>query len=98
MATKTFKLGEVCRGGIITIETKGKQIDVIGKDWNHANGGRRSQQKNNKEWTRLTVQSGDENAQREIDDFLNDLTTSYHSGKIMDWIKTKIEFDNPSFW
>lgn len=29
MATKTWKLGEVCRGGVITIETTKTQVKII---------------------------------------------------------------------
>jgi hypothetical protein len=97
MATKTWKLGEVCRGGIITVETKGSKVAIIGKDWNHENGGRRSQQKNNKEWTRFEFDSQSDGKEREADEFLHDLTTSYHSGEILDWIKTKVEFKQ-SWW
>jgi len=99
MSTKTFKLGEVCRGGIITVITKGDKVTIIGKEWNHANGGRKNQQKNNKEWTRLEVDAKYSGSRREIDDFLHDLTTSYYSGKILDWIEGdgKVKF-NTSFW
>jgi hypothetical protein len=98
MATKTWKLGEVCRGGIITVITSGTKVTVIGKDWDFSQGSRRgSNQCNAKEWTRLETIGTDDRIRREIDNFLNDLTTSYHSGQILDWIKTKVEFTN-SYW
>ena len=31
MAKKTWKLGEVCRGGVITIETTKTQVKIIAK-------------------------------------------------------------------
>ena len=100
MAKKTFKLGEVCKGGVITVETKGDEITVIGKEWDYSTGSRKSSnQSNAKEWTRLEVDAKYSTSRREVDDFLNDLTTSYYSGKILDWIEkdAKVEF-NASFW
>jgi hypothetical protein len=98
MATRTWKLGEVCRGGIITVNTSGSKVTVIGKQWDHSQGSRRgSNQSNAKEWTRLETTRADDDTRRKIDNFLNDLTTSYHSGQILDWIKSKVEFED-SFW
>ena len=98
MATKTWKLGEVCRGGIIQVITTKSKVTIIGKDWDYSQGSNRgSNQTNAKEFTRLETNSTDDNTRREIDNFLHDLTTSYHSGNILDWIKTKVEFKN-SFW
>lgn len=97
MKTKTWKIGEYCRGGIITIEIKGKTIAVIAKDWDHSKGDRRSSdQSGAKEWNRLEVQSDSQNAHRELDFFLCDLTTSYYAGQIIEWIETKIEL-KPEF-
>jgi hypothetical protein len=53
MATKTFKIGEYAKGGIITVEITGKVIVVIGKEWDFSTGSRRSSdQSNAKEFTR----------------------------------------------
>lgn len=87
--TKTWKIGEYCKGGIITVEITGKIIAVIGKEWDHTTGTRRSSnQTNAKEWTRGTVTADDENMHWKLTDFLEDLTTPYYAGKIIDWIKT----------
>lgn len=95
MATKTWKLGEVCRGGIITVETKGNNVAIIGKDWDYSQGTRRgSNQKNAKEWTRLEVASTDRGSYRESFNFLHDLTTSYHAEQILEWIKEKVDDNN----
>ena len=60
MATKTFKIGEYCKGGIITVEIKGKVISVIGKEWDYSKGSRKSSnQSNAKEWCRGTVLATD---------------------------------------
>ena len=56
MKTKTFKIGEYCKGGIITVEIRGKKIAIIGKEWDHSKGTRRSSdQKGAKEFDRVEV-------------------------------------------
>jgi hypothetical protein len=99
MATKTFKIGEYCKGGIITVEIKGKNIAVIGKNWDYSQGTRRgSNQKNAKEWTREEVLSTDDDARRKLDFFLNDLTSSYYSDEVLKWIESKIKFEPENSW
>ena len=94
MATKTWKIGEYCTGGIITVEIKGNKVAAIGKEWDYSKGTlRSSDQKNAKEFTRKEVKTTDIGAERTLDFFLCDLTTSYYAGQIMDWIKTKAKFD-----
>jgi hypothetical protein len=93
MASKTWKLGEVCRGGVITVETTKTQVKVIAKEWDTSKGySKGSDQSKAKEWNRLEVNLSVSSAERKIDNFLNDLTTSYWSSEILDWIKTKVEF------
>lgn len=99
MKTKTWKIGEYAKGGIITVEIKGKKIAVIGKDWDHSKGTRRSSdQSGAKEWTRLEVQSDSQNAHRELNDFLCDLTTFHYAGEIIKWIETKVELASDFGW
>ena len=93
MATKTWKLGEVCRGGVITIETTKTQVKIIAKEWDYSKGSNKgSDQSHAKEWNRLEVNLSDRDAESKADWFLFDLTTSYWAGEIMDWIKTKVKF------
>lgn len=93
MKTKTFKIGEVCQGGIITVEIHGKVIIVIGKEWDYSQGTRKSSnQSNAKEFTRGTVDTTDTDVERKLYMFLTDLTTSYWADQIIGWIKTKVEF------
>lgn len=93
-ATKTWKIGEYCKGGIITVEIIGKVIHIIGKDWDTSTGYKKSSnQSNAKEWTRGTTDVTDRDAWRKCDDFLNDLTTSYYADEIMKWIESKIKFE-----
>ena len=99
MATKTFKIGEYCNGGIITVEIKGKVISVIGKEWDYSKGSRKnSNQTNAKEWIRGTVLATDSDAQRKLDNFLIDLTTSYYTDEIMKWIESKVELKSNFGW
>ena len=91
MKTKTWKLGEVAQGGVITVEITGKVVAIIGKEWDISAGTRRSSnQSNAKQFTRETIVSDDWNSYWKMRNFLEDLTTSYHAGKIMYWIEEKI--------
>jgi len=95
MSTKTWKLGEVCQGGIITVKATKTKVIIIGKEWDYSQGSRRgSNQSNAKEFTRIEVNPNSAKSYREVDDFLNSLTTSYHSGKITEWIESKVELKN----
>ena len=89
---KTFKIGEYCKGGIITVEINNMDINVIGKEWDFSAGTRKgSNQSNAKEFTRIVVPIKDSNAYRKIDNFLIDLTTSYYTDCILKWIESKVK-------
>ncbi len=93
MATKTWKLGEVSRGGVITVETTKTQVKVIAKEWDTSKGfNKGSDQSKAKEWDRLEVNLSDREAEKKIDWYLFDLTTSYWTDEILGWIRTKVEF------
>jgi len=79
MATKTFKIGEYALGGIIQVKITGKIIQIFVKDM-YGDGG--------------TVRTGttsteDDDVERKLSDFLNDVTTHYYTEKVMKWIKEK---------
>lgn len=98
MPKKTFKIGEYCKGGIITVETKGNEVAIIGKDWDFSAGSNRgSNQSNAKEWTRLEV-NVENDCFREVSEFLNDLTTHYYAEQVMEWIEEKTDFKKRLFW
>lgn len=98
MATKTWKIGECCKGGIITVETTKTNVTVIGKEWDYSQGSNRgSNQTNAKEFIKATVDVKSNGARRKVDEFLNDLTTSYYADEILKWIETKVEFIN-HYW
>lgn len=91
MATKTFKIGEYAKGGIITAETTSTTVTVIGKEWDFSKGSRRSSdQSGAKEFTRKTVRIDDRDAYRTLYMFLGDLTTHYYADQILTWVKGKV--------
>ena len=91
-AQKTFKLGEYAVGGVIAVEINGNTVTVISKEWDTSAGySRGSNQSNAKELSRLSVQVNNDNSYTEIDNYLNDLTTSYYSSKVIEWIETKVK-------
>jgi hypothetical protein len=90
---KTFKIGEYCKGGVITVEASKRTVTIIAKDWDMSQGTRRSSnQSNAKEFDRIEVFTSSNYAERELNNFLHDLTTSYYAGQVMDWIKSKTTF------
>jgi hypothetical protein len=98
MAKKTFKIGEVCQGGVITVIVTGKVITIIGKEWDFSTGSRKSSnQSNAKEFTRGTVTATERNADYKIENFICNLATSYWSDTILKWIKTKVKIEEPDW-
>ena len=78
MATKTFRIGECAVGGLIKVDITGMVIQVKALDF----------------YTKKVVDSGsamldDPNIERKLDNYIITLTTSYYTGKIMEWIKSK---------
>jgi hypothetical protein len=96
-ATKTWKLGEVAQGGVITAEVNGKVITIIGKEWDTSTGYKKSSnQSNAKEFTRHSVLANEQDAQWKLFNFLSDLSTSYWADEIIKWVKTKVKLE-PEF-
>jgi hypothetical protein len=99
MATKTFKIGEYCKGGVITVETTAKKVAVIGKIWDYSKGSTKgSDQSKAKEFTRLEVMVDEPDARNKVDWFLFDLTTSYYADEVMKWIESKVSFKSEFNW
>lgn len=97
--SKTFKIGEYAKGGIITAEISGKTISIIGKEWDYSKGSNRSSdQSGAKEFTRGTFQVDEHNAYRKIADFLCELTTSYYSDEVLKYITANCELKQAHFW
>ena len=96
-ATKTWKLGEVAQGGVITAEVNGKVITIIGKEWDTSTGYKKSSnQSNAKEFTRGSVIANERDAEWKLFNFLSDLSTSYWADEIIKWVKTKVKLE-PEF-
>ena len=99
MSSKTFKIGEYAKGGIITAVATKTKVTIIGKDWDFSKGSTKgSDQSNAKEWTRLEVSTNDSDADRQLTMFLQDLTTSYYTDQIMDWCVSKSYLNKRMFW
>jgi len=99
MASKTWKIGEYAKGGVIVTQTKGNKVIVIGKDWDFSTGSKKSSnQSNAKEFTRIEVDCEEQDADRQLSMFLHDLTTSYYTDEIMKWIESKTKLNKRMFW
>ena len=97
--TKTWKIGEYAKGGVITIEITGKVIVVICKEWDFSTGSRRSSdQSNAQELYRGTCTTEDDDVERKLLNFLCDMTTSYYADQLIKWIKTKVELPRSLRW
>jgi hypothetical protein len=93
MATKTWKLGEMAQGGVITVETKGNTVTVIGKEWDLSAGtSKGSNQSKAKPFITKTFDYERGSARYYLDDFLCYLTTSYYASVIINWIENKSKF------
>lgn len=90
MATKTWKIGEYARGGIITVQVNKTGVIIIGKDWDFSAGSNKgSNQSNAVEFYRMNVKFSESDMQNMISETLCWLTTHYYAGQIMEWIKSK---------
>ena len=100
MATKTFKIGEYAKGGVITVIISPiGTINVIGKEWDFSTGSRKSSdQSKAKEFTSKCFDPQSNNCERELSNYLCDLTTSYYSDMIIKWIETKVKITRSLFW
>ena len=98
-ATKTWKIGEYMKGGVLTVEITGKVVHIIGKDWDTSAGWtKKSNQSNAKEFTRRTILATERDAERKIMDFIEDLATHYWASEVVEWIKTKVELESEFDW
>jgi hypothetical protein len=100
MKTKTWKIGECCKGGIITVEIrKGTVVSIIGKEWDFSKGySKTSNQSMAREFTRLTVDVNAWGSRSDMDNFLNDLTSSYYADQVLSWIEANAEVDKTKSW
>lgn len=99
MKTKTFKIGEYCKGGIITVEIKKNIVTVIGKEWDYSKGSNKgSDQSGAKEFCRLEVDVEQMDSERTLSEFLHDLTTSYYTDEVMKYVESNFKLNRKMFW
>lgn len=77
MKKKTFKIGEYAIGGIITVESLKGVVDVRALDWN-------TKEKVSENTFTIEDISG-------MDEYLNELTSCYYTGKVLEWIKSQTQ-------
>jgi len=87
--TKQFKLGEHAIGGIIKVDITGQTIRVQALSYDSKKpvpfyGG--------------VVLASDRNAHDKLEEWLNDITSSHYSQKVLDWIKSKIALSREYEW
>ncbi len=91
MATKTWKIGEYCRGGIITAIATRTKVTIIAKELDLTQGTRRgSNQSNAQEWDRLEIELDSGDVYNELYTYLTDLTSHGWAEKVIDWVDSKI--------
>jgi hypothetical protein len=99
MATKTFKIGEYSKGGVITVEISKTKVNFILKNWDMSTGTKRSSdQSKAKEYNRLVLNTNDSNFDRKATLFLLEDTTSYYTDTIMEWVYSKTGGKKQLFW
>ena len=99
MASKTFKIGEYCKGGIITAVATKTKITIIGKEWDFSKGSNKgSDQSNAKEWIRREFTTKFGNPYRDMYNFLSDLTTHYYAEQVLEWCESKSDMNKQLFW
>ena len=99
MATRTWKIGEYCAGGIITAQTTAKSVTLIQKEWDYSKGSRRSSdQSGARELDRITVPVDSNNSPRALSDWLHNITTSYYADQVMQWVRTKVDLVSHSYF
>lgn len=97
--TKTWKLGEICQGGVVTVEVTGQKIAIIGKEWDYSTGSRKSSdQSKAQEFTRLEVEANEYGAERKVIMYLQELMHSWAADEIGNWIKGQVVYTQNNFW
>ena len=99
MATKTFKIGERAKGGVITAETTKNTVTLIAKLWDTSAGyTKSSNQSNAKEMYRITVDVNDSKAHWKLFNWLAEESTAWWADEILKWVKTKVTFKEGTMW
>jgi hypothetical protein len=88
MATKTFKIGEYCVGGIIKVDINKNEVIANILDYNT---------KKPIAFGKCTVTTDSNNGRRNLREFLEDHTTHYYACKVIEWVETKVKFNTNSW-
>ena len=92
MATKTFKLGEWARGGVIVASVDKEKIEISVRDWDTKAGyNRGSSQKNAKEIEHYTYYLNESKLYWNLYSKLADITTHYYAETIIEWLESKAD-------
>ena len=86
MKIKTWKIGECCRGGIITVKVDSKTVSIYGKDW-PVGASKRTCARNAHIFIERHFNFSVPGWESEADYFLDWLTSYYYADTIMEWIK-----------
>ena len=99
MASKTFKIGERARGGVITAETKGNTVTLIAKQWDTSAGyTKKSSQTNAKELHRITVDATTSDAYGQLFHWMCEESTAWWADEVLKWVGTKVSFKKDTMW
>ena len=85
--TKSFKIGEYAKGGIIKVDIVGKSLTIKALDYN-----------SKKEVMSGSVMVDEFDARWKVLNYLNELTSSYYADKVMKYIESKVELHKGSGW
>ena len=88
MATKTFKIGECCKGGIIKVDTSKNEVIANILDY---------YSKKPIAFGKCTVTTDSNSGKRNLREFLEDHTTHYYACKVIEWVETKVVFNSNSY-
>lgn len=82
--SKTFAIGEYCKGGVISVEVDGNSLEIIGREWDFSKGSsKNSDQSQAKVFTREKFDMTDADLYQKVYEFLTDLTTHYYAEQVM---------------
>jgi hypothetical protein len=100
MAKKTFKIGEYCAGGIIEAVVKNGEIKVVQKQWDYSKGTRKSSSQTHAQEideVKIDMDRWDKDY-RTLSNFLLNITTSYYTDVVMEWIEGRVGSPSKAWW
>ena len=99
MASKTFKIGEACIGGVLTAETTAGAITIKIREWDTSAGySRGSNQSGAKVINTYTVRIQDRDVYMKLHNFISDNATHYWADQVMEWVESKSKLKKQHFY